>query len=161
MFFTWQCTILAYMSSSFVPDIIAYTDGGSRGNPGPAALGVVMYDAHGVTIKAYGEALGVKTNNEAEYAAVISALKKIKQTLGKEKAKKTSVEVRMDSEFVMRQLNGVYKIEEERMFPLFIAVWNLRLDFEKIVFVHVPREKNKDADRMVNEALDKEQKQLW
>ncbi len=141
--------------------IIAYTDGGSRGNPGPAALGVVIQDAAGATIKAYGEALGVKTNNEAEYAAVVSALKKIKQTFGKEKAKKISVEVRMDSELVMRQLTGIYRIETEHLFPLFMAIWNLRLDFGQVVFVHVPREKNKDADRMVNEALDKEQKQLW
>ena len=141
--------------------IIAYTDGGSRGNPGPAALGVVMQDASGATIKAYGEVLGVKTNNEAEYAAVVSALKKIKQTFGKEKAKKMSVEVRMDSELVMRQLTGVYRVETEHLFPFFMAIWNLRLDFHEVIFTHVPREKNKDADRMVNEALDKEQKQLW
>ena len=141
--------------------IIAYTDGGSRGNPGPAALGVVIQDVHGTVLKAYGEALGVKTNNEAEYAAVVSALKKIRQTFGKEKAKKMSVEVRMDSELVMRQLTGVYRIETEHLFPFFMAIWNLRLDFDEVLFTHVPREKNKDADRMVNETLDKEQKQLW
>ena len=62
--------------------------------------------------------------------------------------------MRMDSEFVMKQLNGEYKIEEERLFPLFIKVWNLKMDFGKISFSHVPREKNREADRMVNEALD-------
>lgn len=135
--------------------LIVYTDGGARGNPGPAALGVVIQDAKGHTIKKYGEALGVKTNNEAEYLAVVSALKKIKALYGGAKIKKMTIDMRMDSEFVMKQLNGEYKIEEERLFPLFIKVWNLRMDFGKIYFAHVPREKNHEADRMVNEALDK------
>ena len=134
--------------------LIVYTDGGARGNPGPAALGVVIRDSKGNLIKKYGEALGIKTNNEAEYAAVISALKKIKALYGGKKIKKMSVEVRADSEFVVRQLNGEYKIEEERLFPPFIKVWNLKMDFGKISFTHVPREKNREADRMVNEALD-------
>ena len=137
-----------------MPKLIIYTDGGARGNPGPAALGVIIQDAKGHAIKKYGEALGVKTNNEAEYAAVVSALKKIKALYGKEKTKKMTVEMRMDSEFVARQLNGEYKVEEERLFPLFIKVWNLKMDFGKISFSHVPREKNREADRMVNEALD-------
>ena len=135
--------------------LIVYTDGGARGNPGPAALGVVIQDANGHTIKKYGEALGVKTNNEAEYAAVVSALKKIKALYGGAKTEKMAIEMRMDSEFVMKQLNGEYKIEEERLFPFFIKVWNLKMDFGKISFAHVPREKNREADRMVNEALDR------
>lgn len=134
--------------------VIVYTDGGSRGNPGPAALGVVIQDAAGHTIKVYGEALGVKTNNEAEYSAVVSALKKIKALFGKKKTKNMKVEMRMDSELVARQLTGQYKIEVEKLFPLFISVWNLKMDFKEISFRHVPREKNREADRMVNEALD-------
>lgn len=141
--------------------LIVYTDGGSRGNPGEAALGVVVCDEKGNTIKEYGERLGVKTNNEAEYEAVIFALKKIKALFGKEKTKKMEIGVRMDSEFVMKQINGEYKIEEERMFPLFIAVWNLKMDFARVAFSHVPREKNKEADRLVNEALDNEPKRLF
>lgn len=141
--------------------LIVYTDGGSRGNPGPAALGVVICDEKKNMIKEYGEAIGVKTNNEAEYAAVISALKKIKALFGKEKAKKTEVNFKMDSEFVMKQLNGEYRIAEERMHPLFIAVWNLRMDFAKVSFSHIPREENKEADRMVNHALDRDQAELW
>lgn len=141
--------------------LIVYTDGGSRGNPGEAALGVVVCDEKGNTIKEYGERLGVKTNNEAEYEAVIFALKKIKALFGKEKTKKMEIVVRMDSEFVMKQINGEYKIEEERMFPLFIAVWNLKMDFARVAFSHVPREKNKEADRLVNEALDNEPKRLF
>ena len=134
--------------------IIIYTDGGSRGNPGPAALGVVIQDAKGNLIKEYGEALGVKTNNEAEYSAVISALQKIKALYGKEKTKKMLIDMRMDSELVCRQLNGEYKMEAESLFGLFIKIWNLKMDFGQVAFSHVPREKNKAADRMVNEALD-------
>ncbi len=145
----------------FKEKIIIYTDGGARGNPGPAAIGVVIKDASGRTIKGYGEAIGEATNNEAEYRAVISALAKTKALLGKEKTKKISVEVNADSEFVVRQLNGEYKIEEERLFPFFIKIWNLKMDFGKISFSHVPREKNKEADRLVNEALDREQTKLF
>ena len=141
--------------------LIVYTDGGSRGNPGPAAIGVVIRDATGNLIKEYGEKLGTKTNNEAEYEAVIFALKKIKQLFGKEKTAKMEINFKMDSEFVMKQLNGEYKIEEERMQPLFIAVWNLKLEFGKVTFSHVPREKNKEADRLVNAALDRDQGKLW
>ena len=140
--------------------LIVYTDGGSRGNPGEAAIGVVIRDEKGNVVKEYGEAIGIKTNNEAEYAAVISALKKIKALFGKEKAKKTEVNFKMDSEFVMKQLNGEYKIEEERMQPLFIAVWNLKMDFARVTFSHVRREQNKEADRLVNMALDSRQGKL-
>lgn len=141
--------------------LIVYTDGGSRGNPGKAALGVVVCDEKGNVIKEYGERLGIKTNNEAEYEAVIFAMRKIKALFGKEKTKKMEINFKMDSEFVMKQLLGEYKIEEERMFPLFIAVWNLKMDFAKVAFSHVPREKNKEADRLVNEALDNEPKRLF
>lgn len=141
--------------------MIVYTDGGSRGNPGPAALGVVITDEKGRAIKEYGEAIGTKTNNESEYAAVIFALKKIKALFGKEKIKKMHIDMKMDSEFVTKQLNGEYKIEEERMFPLFVAAWNLKMDFGKVTFSHVPREKNRAADRLVNAALDREQGKLW
>ena len=141
--------------------IITYTDGGSRGNPGEAALGVVICDENGNIIKSYGERLGIKTNNEAEYAAIVSALKKIKALFGKEKTKKMKVEMRMDSELAMKQLTGQYKIENERIIPLFVAVWNLKIDFANVTFSHVPREKNKEADKMVNEALDNEPRRLF
>lgn len=145
--------------------LIIYTDGGSRraagAGSGEAALGVVVCDEKGNVIKEYGERLGIKTNNEAEYEAVIFALRKIKALFGKEKTKKMEINFKMDSEFVMKQLLGEYKIEEERMFPLFIAVWNLKMDFAKVAFSHVPREKNKEADRLVNEALDNEPKRLF
>lgn len=130
--------------------IVMYSDGGSRGNPGPAALGV-----HIETLdKRYGECLGTKTNNEAEYAAIIFGLKKIKALVGKAKAKRTAVECRMDSELACKQLNHEYKIENEKLQPLFLEIWNLMLDFADVRFVHVRRELNTVADACVNEALD-------
>ncbi len=131
--------------------LIIYTDGGSRGNPGPSAAGFV------VGSKAYGVYLGRITNNVAEYTAIVLSLKKAKVLLGKQQAKKTDVEVRMDSELAMRQLTGQYKIEHPDLQPLFLQVWNLRLDFKSVTFVHVPREENTKADAMVNQALDENQ----
>jgi ribonuclease HI len=124
------------------------TDGGSRGNPGPAACGYTINNA------GYGEYLGIKTNNEAEYAGIILALKKTKAPLGKEKAKYTEVDVRMDSELLVKQFNNEYKITVPHLMPLYVAVHNLTLDFKKITFVHIPREENKAADAMVNKTLD-------
>jgi len=129
--------------------IVAYTDGGSRGNPGPAAIGIVIGS------KEYSEYLGEKTNNQAEYLAAVFALKKVKQLIGKKKAKEAEVEIRMDSELVTRQLGGRYKIMEKELQPLFVGVWNLRLDFKKVNFVYVPREENRRADVIVNKVLDK------
>ena len=134
--------------------IIIYTDGGSRGNPGPAGMGVVIADEKGKMIKEYSGFLGVKTNNEAEYEAVIFGLKKIKALLGKEKIKNTEIEFRLDSQLIARQLNGKYKIEEKKLFPLFIKIWNLKMDFGPIKFSEIPRERNKEADRLANEAMD-------
>ena len=107
--------------------IIIYTDGGSRGNPGPAGMGVVIADGKGKMMKEYSGFLGVKTNNEAEYEAVIFGLQKIKTLLGKEKIKNTEIEFRLDSELVSRQLEGFYKIENEKLSPLFLKIWNSTL----------------------------------
>ena len=141
--------------------IIINTDGGSRGNPGPAALGVVFFDSAGKMLKSYSKALGTRTNNEAEYEAVIFALQKAKLLYGGAKIKKMEFEIRMDSELIVSQLGGKYKIEEEKLQPLFLKIWNIKIDFGTLTFIHVPREKNKEADRMVNEALDKEQGGLF
>lgn len=141
--------------------ILVYTDGGSRGNPGPAAIGIVIQDASGKTLKSYADKIGKATNNEAEYRAVIFALQKVRALIGREKTKKSEIEIRMDSELVSRQLNGENKIEEERLFPLFIKIWNLKMDYHSLVFRSIPREKNQEADRLVNEALDREQRALF
>lgn len=132
-----------------------YTDGGSRNNPGPAAVGVFIETLK----KQYGHYIGEKTNNEAEYEAVILGLKKIKQLVGKEKAKKTEVEIFLDSEFVERQMNHRYKVREPELQQLFLTVWNLTLDFGRVTFKHIPRERNKVADKLVNEALDEKERQ--
>lgn len=137
--------------------IIIYTDGGSRGNPGPSGIGVVIANSKGRVIKKYSQAIGNRTNNEAEYEAVIFSLQKVKHLFGKQKARDLNIEVLMDSELVARQLGGKYKIVEEKLFPLFIKVWNLRMDLRKISFSEIPREKNKDADKLANEAMNKRQ----
>jgi len=124
------------------------TDGGSRGNPGPSALGVVIAG------KGYGEYVGIRTNNYAEYSAILFALKKAKALLGKEKAKKTIVEVRMDSELAVRQLNHEYKINDADIQKMFLEIWNLMLDFKGVKFIHVRREMNTAADAEVNKVLD-------
>jgi ribonuclease HI len=131
-------------------DIIVYTDGGSRGNPGPAALGVAILDADGELIAKHGRYLGEQTNNYAEYSAVIFALKEAKKMGAKH------VTCYMDSELVVRQLAGAYRVKNAGLLPLFEEVKKLACDFEKITFSHVRREKNKIADSMVNVALDKE-----
>ena len=130
--------------------VIMYSDGGSRGNPGPSALGVYIETLD----KQFGEFLGVKTNNEAEYMAIVAGLKKIKSLVGKEKAKKTAVECRMDSELAVRQLTHQYKVEKEHIQKLCFLVWNLTHDFGKVTFTHVYREQNTVADACANQAMD-------
>ena len=128
--------------------VLIYIDGGSRGNPGPSAIGVVLGN------KEYSESIGVATNNEAEYKALVFALQKAKALLGKKTIKTAEVEIKSDSELLIKQLNGEYKILEPKIQSLFLKVWNLKIDFGKIKFTAIPREKNKLADKLVNEALD-------
>lgn len=132
-----------------------FTDGGSRNNPGPAGIGVWVETLN----KKYGEYIGEKTNNEAEYEALIFGLKKLKQLLGKGKTKSAEIVCYLDSELVVKQLSHEYKLSEEHIQKLFIQIWNLMLDFKKVSFHYIPREKNKIADGLVNEALDAQAKQ--
>jgi ribonuclease HI len=135
--------------------IIVYTDGGSRGNPGKAAIGVVFCNEKGQTIKRFGEYIGDDlTNNDAEYQAIIFALKKFKTVFGKAIAEISDVELRADSELVVKQLNGGYRIQNPKMQQFFMEIWNLKFDFKSVKFKHIAREKNKEADGLVNEALD-------
>jgi len=139
--------------------IIIYTDGGSRGNPGPAAIGVLFCNERGQIIKKYSKYLGDNfTNNEAEYKAIIFALKKFKQLFGKKLAKNSEIELRSDSELLVKQLNGFYKILKPKIQLLFITAWNLRLEFKKVKLKLIPRAKNKEADGLVNEALEAEKR---
>ena len=135
--------------------IIIYTDGGSRGNPGPTAIGMVFCNERGEIFKKYSQYLGDSlTNNEAEYQAVIFALNKFKSLFGKKLAQNSEIKIRSDSELLINQLNGKYKILEPKIQSFFLTIWNLKLDFKKIKFRYISREKNKEADRLVNEALD-------
>lgn len=137
--------------------IVIHTDGGARGNPGPAAIGIVISDER-LVIKKYSEYLGQATNNQAEYQAVIFALKKVKALFGKKKAKIMEIEIRLDSELIAKQLNRQYKIKEKKLQPLFIKIWNLILDFGQVSFKYISREENKEADRLVNQVLDSQEK---
>lgn len=132
--------------------LAAYTDGGSRGNPGPAAIAAIL-QADNSKIYEYGEFIGEATNNEAEYKALIMALLKAKMLKAK------IVNCYLDSELVVKHLNHQYRLKDEKIIPLFIKIWNLMFDFEKVTFSHIPREKNKKADALVNKILDSETKQ--
>lgn len=134
--------------------VIIYTDGGSRGNPGPSAIGVIFVNSKGTALKEYAQKIGRGTNNEAEYEAVVFALQKAKLLLGKKKAKLTKVELRTDSELVANQLNGQYKVLDRKIEQFFIKIWNLKIDFNGVVIKHIPRSQNREADRLVNRALD-------
>jgi len=129
--------------------IIIFSDGGARGNPGPAGIGAVLYDSKKQVLAKISKYIGETTNNQAEYQALITALKKAKELGGQE------LDVFLDSELVVKQLNCEYKVKNKELAPLFLEVYNLSLNFSKITFTHVYRENNKEADRLVNEALDK------
>lgn len=132
--------------------LVIFTDGGARGNPGPAGIGIVMYKEdeegnrqHLADIKEY---IGEGTNNFAEYTALIKGLE---EAIAKGHKR---VRVFMDSELVVKQLNGLYKVREESLKPLASKVLAMTNKFESISFTHVHREKNKEADKLVNAAID-------
>ncbi|MDD3486772.1 MAG: ribonuclease HI family protein [Candidatus Moranbacteria bacterium] len=132
--------------------IKVFTDGGARGNPGPSGIGVVIESAGGK--KTYHEFIGHATNNEAEYTALLFAFQKMKQVFGKSKMKSLSVECFLDSELVVKQITHQYKINGENIQKLFFQIWNLTVDFGKVEYFHIPREKNTEADRLANLAMD-------
>jgi len=126
-----------------------FTDGGARGNPGPAGAGVVIFNETGKNILAtHKKYLGEQTNNFAEYSAVVLALEEAKK-MGAEE-----LQFFLDSELVVKQLNGEYKIKNQDLGKLFIKIYNLKHPFKKITFRHVRREQNKLADKLANQAID-------
>lgn len=129
--------------------IIIYSDGGARGNPGPAGIGAVLYDEDKNILAEISKYLGETTNNQAEYQAIIAALAKAGE-LGAEE-----LECFLDSELVVKQLNGEYKVKNAGLAPLFLKIHNLRHDFKKVSFNHVRREFNKEADALANQAMDR------
>ena len=133
--------------------IIVNTDGGAIGNPGPSGIGIVINIAG--KIKEYSESIGEGTNNQAEYKAVIFALKKIKSLIGKNKIKDAEVEIFADSQLIVNQLEGKYKIMEDDLKILFVDAWNLKIGFKNVSLNYIPREQNKKADKLVKEAFAK------
>lgn len=132
----------------WLKSVVMYTDGASRGNPGPASIGVLFVNAKGEEIATISEAIGDQTNNFAEYFAVIEGLKKAI------KNKVTQIHLKSDSEFLIKQLKGEYKVKSETILPLYEEAKSLLKKFKEIKLEHVRREKNKEADRLANKALD-------
>ena len=127
----------------------AAIDGGSRGNPGPAAWGVAVLDDAGACVEGHGEPIGHATNNVAEYQALLEAL-----ALAAHRGA-TKVEIRSDSELLVRQIEGRYRVRHPALQPLHAEAARRIRQFESFRIVHVRREENKDADRLVNVALDR------
>ncbi len=123
-------------------------DGGSRGNPGPAAWGVVVLDDEGRAIEGFAGAIGRATNNVAEYNGLLQAL-----SLAAER-RADDVELLADSELVVRQILGVYKVRHPDLIPLHAQAKKIIGGFRRFKIGHVPRGQNKDADKLVNRALD-------
>jgi ribonuclease HI len=134
--------------SAAVPVAVAFSDGGSRGNPGEAACAVVIFDRAGDELIRRAKRLGKATNNQAEYEGVILAL----ELAGQLGAKK--LEIRMDSELVVRQLEGTYKVKNAGLKPLYARACELVDSFKSVAVLHIPRSDNKLADKLVNAALD-------
>jgi ribonuclease HI len=129
---------------------IVHTDGAARGNPGPSAIGVVVQDETGRTIWEMSRTLGIHTNNEAEYLAIIAALQYLKECRAAE------ADLYLDSELVVKQLLGQYKVKEPRLQSLHGRATMLLNAVAKYSLRHVPRAKNARADELANEALDAE-----
>lgn len=126
-----------------------FVDGASRGNPGPAGIGFVVVDAEGNVVERRGRYVGVATNNQAEYLALIEALKACRR-IGAAR-----VEVFSDSELLVKQMRGEYAVRNMRLRKLHGMVKELEGFFERVTYNHVPRELNADADLLANEAIDK------
>jgi ribonuclease HI len=131
-----------------------YSDGGARGNPGEAGIGIVISKPVGRVLHEFKCYIGVKTNNQAEYAAILKALELAKDYGA------NSLNSYMDSELVVKQLKGEYRVRNPRLKELFLKVKRIERDFEEVNYIHVSRqnEKIQIADRLVNEAIDEKVK---
>lgn len=130
--------------------IKTYSDGGSRGNPGPSASGYVLLDENDAVVVKSGVYLGITTNNQAEYQSLKFALEEAKKLGAQE------VDSYMDSLLVINQMKGIFKVKNRDLWPIYEAIKELTKSFKKVTFTHVPRELNKLADAEVNEVLDAE-----
>ena len=151
---TW-CNVVAVGASYSCPEeevksrkAIICTDGASRGNPGPAAIGAVIKDEHNRLIARISRRIGKATNNQAEYRAIIAALEEAVR-LGA-----THVELNSDSELIVRQISGRYRVKNAALKPLYQQVKLLQGLLESCTVTHIPRWRNKEADKLTNAALD-------
>ncbi len=142
--------LLAVVINKGPSKAVVFVDGASRGNPGPAAIGVVFQDKKGAVLKPLSVKIGVTTNNVAEYFALIFALQEAIIMRVEE------LEVFTDSELLTKQVSGEYKVKDETLKRLSLLVKHLRQGFKKVTVAHVPREENRLADREANRALDEE-----
>ena len=127
-----------------------FCDGGARGNPGPAAYGFVV-KAGGKIIKESGSYIGVTTNNTAEYTAIVEALKWLSADHSG-----SNLVFYLDSQLAASQLNGIFKVKNAKIRELLFKIRELENQFRQVFYKHIPREQNKEADRLVNEVLDKQ-----
>lgn len=128
--------------------LLINTDGAARGNPGPAGIGAVLKDEAGKVVFEISEYLGERTNNQAEYMALIRALTKAAEAGAEE------INVFADSELMVKQVKGLYKIKNEGLKPLFDEVKSLIRKFKGVNVSYVPRERNREADKLANKAID-------
>jgi ribonuclease HI len=136
------------LSSTHPPELVIHIDGGSRGNPGPSGFGVHAVDGSGKVVAEHFGFIGVATNNVAEYQALVHAFR-----LASARGVR-HLEIRSDSELVVKQMNGVYKVKHPDMLALWRQASTLRRGFEGAVIKHVRREQNKEADALANKAMD-------
>jgi ribonuclease HI len=129
-------------------DLIIYSDGASRGNPGLAAIGASLQDNANVEIANISETIGIATNNVAEYQALHEALKAAER-LGYKR-----ITVKADSELMIKQLQGLYKVKNKELLKIYLEIKLLEKGFDSVNYNHIPREQNKRADALANKALD-------
>lgn len=132
--------------------IIIHTDGGARGNPGPAGIGVDVRDTEGSVLGTVSEYIGETTNNIAEYTAIVRALEYTASLVPDSKG--VQLTIRLDSQLVERQMNGVYKVKDAGLRPLYEQAKQLVENYASVGFVHIPRSENKIADKLANDAMD-------
>ena len=129
--------------------LIINTDGGARGNPGPAGCGAILKTPAGEVVAEISHYIGIATNNQAEYRAILLAIEKA-EALGA-----TELEFLLDSELAAKQLNREYKVRNKELEKLFVLIYNKTLKLKKVTFRHVRREYNKEADALANKAMDR------
>lgn len=132
-----------------VKELKLFTDGGARGNPGPAAIGIVIKDEKDKIIKEYAEFIGAATNNQAEYKALIKGLELAREF------KPSEILCFLDSELLVKQMRQEYRVKDQNLQPLFMKVWNLAVSLGKVKYYHIPRTLNKEADKLLNLELDR------